>query len=59
MVLYGSQTGTAEELAGRLAKDLVRYGCKPLFMDPEDIEPEDLSRITGFLDFFKYIYIIF
>lgn len=48
MVLYGSQTGTGEELAGRLAKDFVRYGRKPLLMDPEEIDAEDLPRIAGY-----------
>lgn len=47
LVLFGSQTGTAEELAGRLAKDLHRYGKKPLVMDPEEIDVEDLPKITG------------
>lgn len=47
LILFGSQTGTAEELAGRLAKDLHRYGKKPLVMDPEEIDIEDLPKITG------------
>lgn len=47
LILYGSQTGTAEELAGRLAKDFHRYGKKALVMDPEEIEPEELHKITG------------
>jgi len=34
-ILYGSQTGTAEEFAGRLAKDAQRYGMKALVLDPE------------------------
>ncbi|KAI6214883.1 NADPH--cytochrome P450 reductase [Aphelenchoides besseyi] len=46
LILFGSQTGTAEELAGRLAKDLHRYGKKPLVMDPEEIDVEDLPKIT-------------
>uniref|UniRef100_A0AC35FPF0 NADPH--hemoprotein reductase n=1 Tax=Panagrolaimus sp. PS1159 TaxID=55785 RepID=A0AC35FPF0_9BILA len=46
LILFGSQTGTAEELAGRLAKDLVRYGKKALVMDPEEVDPEDFERIT-------------
>uniref|UniRef100_A0A915D1C9 NADPH--hemoprotein reductase n=1 Tax=Ditylenchus dipsaci TaxID=166011 RepID=A0A915D1C9_9BILA len=45
LILYGSQTGTAEELAGRLAKDLVKYGKKALLLDPEEIEVEDLPKI--------------
>ena len=28
VVFYGSQTGTAEEFAGRLAKEAARYGMK-------------------------------
>lgn len=47
LILFGSQTGTAEELAGRLAKDLHRYGKKPLVMDPEELDIEDLPKITG------------
>lgn len=46
LILYGSQTGTAEELAGRLAKDLIKYGKKALLLDPEEIEVEDLPKIT-------------
>lgn len=46
LILFGSQTGTAEELAGRLAKDFARYGKKALVMDPEEIEVEDLPKIT-------------
>lgn len=53
LILFGSQTGTAEELAGRLAKDLQRYGKKPLVMDPEEIDTEDLPKITG-----KNIYLL-
>ena len=52
LILYGSQTGMAEELAGRLAKDLNRYGKKPLVLDPEEIEVEDLSKITEVKDAF-------
>uniref|UniRef100_A0A0K0EZ68 NADPH--cytochrome P450 reductase n=1 Tax=Strongyloides venezuelensis TaxID=75913 RepID=A0A0K0EZ68_STRVS len=45
LILFGSQTGTGEELAGRMAKDLVRYGQKALVIDPEEIEPEDIVKI--------------
>jgi NADPH-ferrihemoprotein reductase len=37
-IFYGSQTGTAEELAGRLAKDAARFGRKALVLDPEEID---------------------
>jgi len=50
LILFGSQTGTAEELAGRLSKDLVRYGKKALVLDPEEMEVEDLSKITELTD---------
>lgn len=45
LILFGSQTGTAEELAGRLAKDFTRYGKKALVMDPEELESEELPKI--------------
>lgn len=38
VVFYGSQTGTAEEFAGRLAKDAVGYGLKGMVADPEECE---------------------
>lgn len=50
LILFGSQTGTAEELAGRLSKDLARYGKKPLVMDPEEIDVEDLQKLTELTD---------
>ncbi|CAJ0941865.1 unnamed protein product, partial [Mesorhabditis belari] len=45
LILYGSQTGTAEELSGRLAKDLHRYTQKALVLDPEEIDVDDLTRL--------------
>ena len=38
IVFYGSQTGTAEEFAGRLAKDCNRYGMKGMAADPEEFD---------------------
>ena len=38
VVFYGSQTGTAEEFAGRLAKEAARYGMKALVADPEECQ---------------------
>ncbi|XP_078483250.1 NADPH--cytochrome P450 reductase [Ciona intestinalis] len=45
-ILYGSQTGTAEEFANRLAKDAQRYGMKALVLDPEECNVEDLPQLT-------------
>ena len=36
IVFYGSQTGTAEEFATRLAKDANRIGMPAIAYDPED-----------------------
>merc|ERR1719232_900072 len=44
VVFYGSQTGTAEEFAGRLAKG--RYGFKGIVADPEEENMEDLQQLT-------------
>lgn len=38
MVFYGSQTGTAEEFAGRLAKEGARYKMKGMVADPEECD---------------------
>nr|CAG4643053.1 EOG090X027R [Ilyocryptus agilis] len=46
VVFYGSQTGTAEEFAGRLAKEAARYGMKALVADPEECEMEDLCKLN-------------
>ncbi|XP_017485883.1 PREDICTED: NADPH--cytochrome P450 reductase-like [Rhagoletis zephyria] len=45
VVFYGSQTGTAEEFAARLAKEATRYGMKAMVADPEECEMEDLSKL--------------
>ncbi|XP_060114845.1 NADPH--cytochrome P450 reductase [Heteronotia binoei] len=46
VVFYGSQTGTAEEFANRLAKDAHRYGMRGMSADPEEYDLSDLSRLT-------------
>jgi len=46
VVFYGSQTGTAEEFAGRLAKEGARYGLKGIVADPEEENMEDLQQMT-------------
>ncbi|KAJ2764562.1 hypothetical protein IWQ57_005123, partial [Coemansia nantahalensis] len=35
VILYGSQTGTAEDFATRLAKDIQSPAVRPLALDPE------------------------
>ncbi|PFX23368.1 NADPH--cytochrome P450 reductase [Stylophora pistillata] len=44
-IFYGSQTGTAEEFAGRLSKDASRYGLKAIVLDPEECDMEELARM--------------
>ncbi|XP_065137871.1 P450 (cytochrome) oxidoreductase b isoform X1 [Paramisgurnus dabryanus] len=46
VVFYGSQTGTGEEFANRLAKDAHRYGMKGMSADPEEYEMAELSRLN-------------
>jgi NADPH-ferrihemoprotein reductase len=38
VVFYGSQTGTGEEFAGRLAKEGIRYHLKGMVADPEECD---------------------
>lgn len=45
VVFYGSQTGTAEEFAGRLAKEGARYSLKGMVADPEDYDMEELAQL--------------
>ncbi|RWS02998.1 NADPH-cytochrome P450 reductase-like protein [Dinothrombium tinctorium] len=46
IVFYGSQTGTAEEFATRLAKESNRYGLKALVADPEECDMEELPKLS-------------
>ena len=47
IVFYGSQTGTAEDFATRLAKDSVRYGMKKgMAADPEEFEMVGDNGVT-------------
>uniref|UniRef100_A0A1I8EW91 NADPH--cytochrome P450 reductase n=1 Tax=Wuchereria bancrofti TaxID=6293 RepID=A0A1I8EW91_WUCBA len=50
LIIYGSQTGTAEELAGRLSKDVQNYGQKALLLDPEEMNVEDFEKINEISD---------
>ncbi|XP_062341507.1 NADPH--cytochrome P450 reductase-like isoform X1 [Osmerus eperlanus] len=46
VVFYGSQTGTAEEFCGRLAKDAQRYGMRGMSADPEEYDMSELPRLA-------------
>ncbi|CAF0746438.1 unnamed protein product [Didymodactylos carnosus] len=46
VLFYGSQTGTAEDFAQRLAKQAKRYGIAAMVVDPEETEMEDLQRLV-------------
>lgn len=45
VVFYGSQTGTGEEFAGRLAKEGIRYKLKGMVADPEECDMEELVNM--------------
>ncbi|XP_054731443.1 NADPH--cytochrome P450 reductase isoform X2 [Anastrepha obliqua] len=45
VVFYGSQTGTGEEFAGRLAKEGLRYRLKGMVADPEECDMEELLQL--------------
>lgn len=44
LVLFGSQTGTAEQLAKRLAKDAAQHGFAPRVMELNAFAPADLVK---------------
>jgi len=47
VVFYGSQTGTAEEFASRIAKEFSKYGLKSIIADPEECDMSDLSALPS------------
>nr|XP_022918376.1 NADPH--cytochrome P450 reductase isoform X1 [Onthophagus taurus] len=47
VVFYGSQTGTGEEFAGRLAKEGMRYNLKGMVADPEECDMEELVNLKN------------
>lgn len=44
LILYGSQTGTAEEYANTLGQEAKRYGFAPTVTDMVDVQGEDLAE---------------
>ena len=49
VVFFGSQTGTAEEYAQRLAKNARLYGLKVLVVDPEEADIVILKKYCIFI----------
>ncbi|PIA18014.1 riboflavin synthase domain-like protein [Coemansia reversa NRRL 1564] len=47
VILYGSQTGTAEDFATRLSKDIQSQAVRPLVLDPELYDWQYLSRLRS------------
>lgn len=45
VAFYGSQTGTGEEFAGRLAKEGLRYQMKGMVADPEEYDMGELVNM--------------
>eukprot|EP00051_Salpingoeca_urceolata_P028653 m.487750 g.487750 ORF g.487750 m.487750 type:complete len:659 (+) comp25235_c0_seq1:56-2032(+) len=50
LVIYGSQTGTAEEFAGRLAQDARGFGLKPFVVDPQEFDMSTLEDVREIED---------
>lgn len=54
-VFYGSQTGTAEEFAGRLAKEGIRYQMKGMVADPEECDMVSAAEKHIFCTFLSHL----
>ncbi|WPJ96517.1 flavodoxin domain-containing protein [Coraliomargarita algicola] len=48
-ILFGSQTGTAETLTKKLAKQLKAANCEPKVFDMSEVSPDDLKTIQHLL----------
>jgi len=48
-LLFGSQTGTAETLSKKAAKQLKKANCDPKVLDMADVSPEDLKEVANLL----------
>ncbi len=48
-ILFGSQTGTAETLCKKVAKQLKAANCEPKVLDLADVTPEDLKAVEHLL----------
>lgn len=57
-IFFGSQTGTAEEFANRLAKDAQRYTLKAMVLDPEECDLDDITLIRDELEKSLVIFVV-
>lgn len=48
-ILFGSQTGTAETLSKKAAKQLKKANCDPKVLDMADVAPDDLKEVGNLL----------
>ncbi len=48
-LLFGSQTGTAEGLCKKLAKQLKAANCDPTILDMSEVTPQDLTAVKHLL----------
>ncbi|KAJ1679492.1 hypothetical protein EV182_001937 [Spiromyces aspiralis] len=45
VIIFGSQTGTAEDFANRLAREAHAKGLRPIVFDPENYDYQHLSKL--------------